>query len=131
MSDALPAGWTSASLDETASLNLRHARDLDGKLAVTFVPMPAVSESSPHLDTSQERALEAVRTGYTHFADGDVLFAKTTPCMENGTGAVATGLRNGFGCGTTELHVIRSLGEIDQRYVYRFLAQRSVRRTAS
>ena len=55
--------------------------------------MLAVSETSPVLDTSQERTLESVRTGYTHFAEGDVLFAKITPCMENGKGAVATGLR--------------------------------------
>ncbi len=130
MSDALPAGWATARLDEIAALNPRHQRDLDGKQSVTFIPMPAVSETSPLLDTSQERALESVRTGYTHFAEGDVLFAKITPCMENGKGAVATGLRNGLGCGTTELHVVRPHTAIYPHYLYRFLAQRSVRKAA-
>jgi type I restriction enzyme S subunit len=50
--------------------------------------------------------------------------------MENGKGAVATGLQNGIGCGTTELHVIRPRGGIDPHYVYRFLARNSVRRSA-
>ncbi|MEO6786450.1 MAG: restriction endonuclease subunit S, partial [Chthoniobacteraceae bacterium] len=130
MSGELPMGWTMTRLYEIAVLNPRHPRDLDGKLTVTFVPMPAVSETSPLLETSQERALDTVRTGYTQFADGDVLFAKITPCMENGKGAVATGLRNGLGCGTTELHVIRPHGGIDPHYLFRFLAQRSVRRVA-
>ncbi len=91
-----------------------------------ILPMPCVSESSPDFDRSNERPLAEVRKGYTHFADGDVLFAKITPCMENGKGAVATGLKNGLGCGTTELHVIRPRGGIDPHYVYRFLQQESV-----
>jgi type I restriction enzyme S subunit len=128
--EELPNGWATARLNEIAALNPRHSRDVDNKQAVTFVPMPAVSETSPLLDTAQERALESVRTGYTHFAEGDVLFAKITPCMENGKGAVATGLRNGLGCGTTELHVVRPHAGIHPHYIYRFLAQRSVRRAA-
>jgi len=63
--------------------------------------MPALSASSAALNTESERPLGSVRTGYTHFADGDVLFAKITPCMENGKAAVAKGLKNGLGCGTT------------------------------
>ena len=69
--------------------------------------MTALSESKPEFESLEERTLGEVRKGFTYFAEGDVLFAKITPCMENGKGAVATGLRNGIGCGTTELHVIR------------------------
>jgi type I restriction enzyme S subunit len=50
--------------------------------------------------------------------------------MENGKGAVARGLRNRLGCGTTELHVIRPRGGISPDYLYRFLAQSTVRRAA-
>jgi type I restriction enzyme S subunit len=92
--------------------------------------MAALNESKPEFESLEERTLGEVRKGFTHFAEGDVLFAKITPCMENGKGAVATGLRNGIGCGTTELHVIRPLAGIDPHYVYRFLGQASVRRTA-
>jgi type I restriction enzyme S subunit len=99
-------------------------------MPVSFARMAAVSESKPEFDSLEVRNLGEVRKGFTHFAEGDVLFAKITPCMENGKGAVATGLQNGIGCGTTELHVIRPLGGIDPHYVYRFLAQSSVRQAA-
>ena len=127
----LPEGWASGRFDSITELNPRHPSGLDDSQLVTFVPMTCVSESSPDFDRSNERPLAEVRKGYTHFADGDVLFAKITPCMENGKGAVATGLKNGLGCGTTELHVIRPLGGINPHYVYRFLQQESVRRGAA
>ncbi|MBE7465516.1 MAG: restriction endonuclease subunit S [Planctomycetes bacterium] len=130
MSEELPEGWVSASLDQVAVLNPRHPKSLDDSMPISFVRMAAVSESKPAFDSLDERALGEVRKGFTHFAEGDVLFAKITPCMENGKGAVATGLRNGIGCGTTELHVIRPLAGIDPHYVFRFLAQSSVRRAA-
>ncbi len=127
----LPVGWALCRFDSIAELNPRHASDFDDAQLVTFLPMPCLSDSSPDFDRSNERPLKEVRKGYTHFADGDVLFAKITPCMENGKGAVATGLKNRLGCGTTELHVIRPLDEVDPYYIYRFLQQESVRRDAA
>lgn len=130
MSNVLPQGWTAAPLGEIADINPRHPKRLDDSMPVSFAPMAAVSESKPEFQFMEERALGKVRQGFTHFAEGDVLFAKITPCMENGKGAVATGLSNGLGCGTTELIVLRPLAEIDPHYVYRFLAQPSIRREA-
>lgn len=130
MSDELPQGWAKPSLSEIAEINPRHPKRLDDSMPVSFAPMAAVSESKAEFQFLEERPLGKVRQGFTHFAEGDVLFAKITPCMENGKGAVATGLRNGLGCGTTELIVIRPLAGIDPHYVYRFLAQPSVRREA-
>jgi len=128
--DELPQGWATVQLGEIAQINPRHPKDLDDSISVSFAPMAALSESKPQFQFLEERPLSEVRKGFTHFAEGDVLFAKITPCMENGKGAVAIGLRNGLGCGTTELHVIRPLGEIESHYIYRFLAQPSVRRAA-
>jgi len=130
MNGELPQGWTRTSLSEVTQINPRHPRGLDEEMPVSFVPMAAVSESTPEFQYLDERPLCKVRQGFTHFAEGDVLFAKITPCMENGKGGVATGLRNGLGCGTTELIVIRPLGGIVPNYIYRFLAQPSVRREA-
>src|SRR5512141_3010084 len=121
MTDDLPKGWTTARLSEIAQINPRHPKALDVALPVTFVPMARLSELKPSFTYTEERPLGAVRKGFTHFAEGDVLFAKITPCMENGKGAVARGLRNKLGCGTTELHVIRPLGGISPEYIYRFL----------
>ena len=130
MNGELPQGWITTPLSEIAEINPRHPKSIDDAMLVTFVPMAAVSESKPTFQFTEERPLGEVRKGFTHFKEGDVLFAKITPCMENGKGAVATGLRNGLGCGTTELHVVRPLAEIDPNYVYRFLAQPLVRHAA-
>jgi type I restriction enzyme, S subunit len=130
MNGQLPPGWTTASLSEIAVINPRHPKTLNDSTVVTFAPMAAVSASSPKFNYLEERLLAEVRQGFTHFAEGDVLFAKITPCMENGKGAVASGLRNGVGCGTTELIVIRPVGGVVSHYIYRFLAQATVRREA-
>jgi len=130
MKNGHPPGWKVVPLRELAEINPRHPKGLDDSMSVSFAPMAALSDSNPKFTFLEERPLGKVRKGFTHFAEGDVLFAKITPCMENGKGAVATGLRNGLGCGTTELHVLRPLGGIDPHYLYRFLAQTRVRRKA-
>ena len=130
MSDELPQGWEFALLREIAGINPRHPKGLNDAMPVTFVPMAALSVSKPDFQFTEERPLGEVRKGFTHFAECDVLFAKITPCMENGKGAVARGLRNKLGCGTTELHVVRPLADISPEYIYRFLAQDRVRRAA-
>jgi len=131
MNDELPQGWTTATLDEIAEINPRHPVNLDAALPVTFVPMPAVSENNWAFQFTEERPLGKVRKGYTHFAEGDVLFAKITPCMENGKTAVAAGLKNGLGCGSTELHVLRPRGGIEPKFIYHFLHQESFRQEAA
>lgn len=130
MNDELPQGWAVAQLADIAEINPRHPKGLDDSLPISFARMAALSESKPEFESLEERTLGEVRKGFTHFAESDVLFAKITPCMENGKGAVARGLRNKLGCGTTELHVIRPLGGTSPEYIYRFLAQDSVRRAA-
>ncbi len=131
MEDSLPSGWERVQLHEIAEVNPRHSLKLSNSLEVTFVPMPALSETTWSFDFTQVRSLGRVRKGYTHFAEGDVLVAKITPCMENGKGAVASDLKNGIGCGTTELHVIRPRGNIHPKYIYHFIHQESFRREAA
>jgi type I restriction enzyme S subunit len=130
MTDPLPRGWTKATLSDIVEINPRHPRELNDSLPVSFATMAALSESRAEFQFLAERPLGEVRKGFTHFAEGDVLFAKITPCMENGKAAVAVGLRNGVGCGTTELHVLRPLGKVDPHYIYHFVHQRSFRRAA-
>jgi restriction endonuclease S subunit/predicted ATPase len=92
--------------------------------------MAAVEEESGRLDASQIRALESVRRGYTPFIENDVIFAKITPCMENGKVALATGLKNGLGYGSTEFFVFRPYRGLLPQFVLHFLLQRSLREEA-
>lgn len=82
---------------------------------VSFVPMPAVSEDGYLVDMIDEE-YGKVKKGFTYFENNDVLFAKITPCMENGKGAIAHGLTNGIGMGSTEFHVLRPIDEISSSY---------------
>ncbi len=80
--------------------------------------MPDVSDSGK-IKTTTARPFGEVKKGFTSFREGDVLFAKITPCMENGKGALAIGLINGFGCGSTEFHVLRpKLNAVDGKWLY-------------
>ena len=105
-------GWGMSSLGEICEINPKKSQDarLTNGLLVSFVPMPSVSESGD-IDTTQVKPYDEVKTGFTYFAENDVLFAKITPCMENSKGAVATGLYNGIGFGSTEFHVLRPAKE--------------------
>ncbi len=92
--------------------------------------MAAVSEVSGSIVYREARLLRDVDKGFTPFQEGDVLLAKITPCMENGNVAVARNLKNGLGCATTELVVLRSRGAIVPEFLHRFLRQESYRRQA-
>lgn len=131
MNGELPNGWAITRIEDIAEINPRHDTTIDDRKLVTFVPMPAVSEDVPELDVSKQRPFGEVKQGYTHFGEGDVLFAKITPCMENGKAGVATGLKNGLGCGTTELHVLRPRAGIDSKYIYHFVHQKAFRKEAA
>lgn len=82
---------------------------------VSFIPMPAVSEDRYLVDMTDEE-YGKVKKGFTYFENNDVLFAKITPCMENGKGAIVHGLTNGIGMGSTEFHVLRPINGISSPY---------------
>ncbi len=83
--------------------------------AVAFVPMEALRYDSI---AQQEIPFEEARGKYTFFADGDLLFAKVTPCFENGNIAVATNLKGGIGFGSSEIFVLRAKPGLNNRYLF-------------
>lgn len=115
----IPAHWEVKRLKYGAELNPSplEARELPQDAEVSFVPMEAIGEYGG-LDLSRTKPLADVRSGYTYFANGDVVVAKITPCFENGKGALATVLTNGVAFGTTELHVLRALDAVDRKYLF-------------
>jgi type I restriction enzyme, S subunit len=128
MSD-MPMGWVNVALQDCAALNPRH-KSISPRTTVSFVPMPAVSDIDGEIESAQDRPFSEVSKGYTHFQTGDVIFAKITPCMENGKIAVARKLTGDLGCGSTEFHVLRPFGEVSPDFIWRFLRQKSFRADA-
>jgi len=122
-------GWEEKELGEICELNPKKSeiKDESDTLSVSFIPMAAVDEYSQTIVALEERKLGEVKKGYTYFRDGDVLFAKITPCMENGKVAVTKGLKSGIGFGTTEFHVIRPKKEVLAEWVYSIVRQQEFR----
>jgi type I restriction enzyme S subunit len=91
--------------------------ELNDDLEVTFLPMPAVSETGVILEKKIKK-LKDVKKGYTFFKNGDVLLAKITPCFENGKKAIVKELKNNIGFGSTEFHVLRPKEEVISEWIY-------------
>ena len=97
---------------------------------VSFVEMAAVSEKG-FISSKIDRPLGELKKGsYTYFAENDVIVAKITPCMENGKCALATGLTNHIGMGSTEFHVLRAGNQLNSKYLFLFINRDVVRKNA-
>lgn len=133
MSSLTDEEWMTTTIGELAEVNPPKPKylELDDDSAVGFVPMAAVDEVSGSVTELEERRLGELRQkSYRTFATGDVIFAKITPCMENGKSAIVPDLPNGQGFGSTEFHVLRPRSEVEARYIWRYLRQPAYRAEA-
>lgn len=107
------------AISEVAEINptFPRASNFAPESLVSFLPMAAVSESGI-ITVQDERPFAEVSKGYTYFAEGDVLMAKITPCMENGKATFVHKLKHQAGFGSTEFHVLRPGSEIDGKYLF-------------
>ncbi len=101
-----------------ALINPPGRRMEDESLSCSFVPMADVDEERGEIVGTQVRPYHEVKKGFTPFQNGDVLFAKITPCMQNGKAAIASGLANGIGYGSTEFHVLRPTDQTTAEWLF-------------
>lgn len=120
---------TLQTISEAAFVNPPLTRAITPEQEVSFIPMADVSDTGKWVG-NQIRKQREVAVGYTPFEEGDVLFAKITPCMENGKGCHAIGLVNGIGYGSTEFHVLRARPGTNSRFLYHWTMTEGVRRKA-
>ena len=112
----LPEGWAWSRISSFSIINPRNS--LSDELEVSFIPMPLISEGYKNEHSFEIKKWKNVKTGFTHFAEGDIGVAKITPCFENKKSVIFNGLQNGLGAGTTELHIIRVFSKaINTKYV--------------
>lgn len=71
----------------------------------SYLPMEGLRLDQ--IETSDE-LVSTLQGKYTPFEDNDLLVAKVTPCFENGNIAIAKGLTNGVGFGSSEIFVLRA-----------------------
>lgn len=120
----LPSGWSNTTIETVADITPTFERSgIKDDLQVSFVPMAAVGAGDGTIDVSLGRPFREVKKGYTPFREGDVIFAKITPCMENGKIAVVPKIINDYGFGSTEFHVLRPTICITAQYLYRYISR--------
>ena len=124
--------WEEKKLGEVCTVNPKKidSKNLDDNLEVSFIPMAAVSDVFGEIVNSEVKNLQDVRSGFTNFAEGDVIFAKITPCMENGKSAIVGRLVNGIGYGSTEFYVLRCKQELYNKYLYHMVRNTTFRAEA-
>jgi len=120
----LPEGWRWVRLGE-CKINPPRPRGFSraSDAQTTFVPMAAVDEKTGTIARPEVVPYSKVSQGYTYFEENDVLFAKITPCMQNGKHVIAKNLIDGLGFGTTEFHVIRPNNEVLPDWIHFFIRQ--------
>ncbi|EFO1594495.1 restriction endonuclease subunit S [Escherichia marmotae] len=110
----LPEGWVLSTIGEVCDLNPKHKHADD--LNVGFMPMSNVPTDYLGKCSYETRKWKDVKKGFTQFANNDVIFAKITPCFENGKAAVINDFPNGYGAGSTEYFILRSVGNLVNPY---------------
>ena len=105
----IPDSWCWARLENAVNINPRN--NIDDNLDVSFVEMKSIMDGFNNAFCYKKRKWRDVKSGFTHFKNGDVGFAKITPCFQNRKSVVFHGLENCYGAGTTELHILRAYSD--------------------
>ena len=116
---ALPDGWKWVRLGKIYEVNPKI--QADDNIEASFITM---SDICPGIKSQFDFSIKKwgeIKKGHTQFANGDVAFAKISPCFENRKSMILDGLKNGIGAGTTELIVLRN-PQIDNKYTFLFIS---------
>ena len=105
----IPDSWCWTRLENVANINPRN--NVNDNLDVSFVEMKSIMDGFNNAFCYEKRKWRDVKSGFTHFKNGDVGFAKITPCFQNRKSVVFHGLENCYGAGTTELHILRAYSD--------------------
>lgn len=117
----VPEGWEVKRLKYVATINpsrenSKISKDSDELAA--FLPMEKVNEDGT-FETDLKRPINMLWNGFTYFEEHDTIFAKITPCFENGKGAYLINLGSSVGFGSTEFHVLRAIANTSiSKYLY-------------
>jgi type I restriction enzyme S subunit len=128
----LPKGWSLNRMADVCYVNppRKNLSSKDPNFLTSFIPMSAIDNTTGSIIQKISRPFSEVSKGYTYFEDGDILFAKITPCMQNGKSAIAENLVDGFGFGSTEFHVLRPKPGVNKEWIYHFIRTQEYRKKA-
>ena len=105
----IPENWMWVRIAQIVVLNPKN--DLDDNMETAFIPMPCVMDGFKNQHTFEIKKWKEIKKGFTHFAEGDIGIAKITPCFQNRKSVIFQNLINGYGAGTTELSIVRTIND--------------------
>lgn len=115
----VPKNWCWVRLEKLYEVNPKN--NADDSISAAFIPMEKIEPGMVSSYTYEVQPWGKARKGHTQFADGDVAFAKISPCFENRKSMIVADLPNGIGGGTTELIVLRQAA-MNQKYTFWFIS---------
>lgn len=102
----MPDNWVLTRIKDIFEINPKNK--IPDDMDAGFVPMALIHDGFSNKFQYEVKQWGKIKSGFTHFADGDIAIAKISPCLENKKSMVLRNLPNGIGAGTTELLVFRS-----------------------
>lgn len=102
----IPDSWEWTRLKSICIVNPRNQAEDD--IDAGFIPMTLINDGYTGGHMYETKKWKQIKSGFTHFATGDLVLAKITPCFQNRKSTIISELPNNIGAGTTELHVIRN-----------------------
>lgn len=127
----IPKNWKWVKLECITEINpKKKILNIDENEKMSFLPMKSISDVTGEILKIEYESYSKLKKGYTQFLENDILFAKITPCMENGKCAIAKNLKNEVGYGTTEFHVLRTTCILNNEFLHNFLRRESFRQEA-
>ncbi len=127
-----PSHWSHLRIKDVlaSQTSFKVPRDLCDDDEMDFVPMACVDPEKGVITGFQKGKLSDFRLGYSRFKNHDVIFAKITPCMENGNCAIVRGLKHGIGFGSSEFLVYTLSRKVMPEYFHYFLHNANFRKNA-
>lgn len=111
----VPENWVWVRLGALYEVNPKNKAD--DELDAAFIPMEKISAGMISEYSFEIQEWCKAKKGHTQFADGDVAFAKISPCFENRKSMMLNNLPNSIGGGTTELIILRNVN-VNQKYTF-------------
>ncbi|ABW68729.1 restriction endonuclease subunit S [Desulfosudis oleivorans] len=116
----VPKGWEVKPVGGKSLCNINPNYNFTKGEQYDFIPMDAINDDFRGLGYLVTKKVDG--GGYTRFRIGDILFAKITPCTENGKVALIEKMNTTVGFASTEFIIFQPKETIDNQFYFYLLS---------
>lgn len=127
---SFPPEWKEYRIKDICNISPSYSAGKPDEYEIcTVLPMESVSENGK-INADNIQLFLDISDGLTLIEQGDVIFAKITPCMENGKGAYIENIQTRYAFGSTEFHTLRPSTLILGKFLYYYTHNEQYRKYA-